>query len=135
MDQCCSTACRPAPPDPRFRRALWVALFVNAAMFVVEMASGMRADSASLIADAADFLGDAANYAISLVALGMAATRRSRAALLKGLSMGAYGFGIIALAGYNFAHGSAPEPVTMGAIGFLALAANIWRRRGRQDRL
>lgn len=125
MGACCSAGCEPAPPDPRFRRALWIALAVNASMFVVELAGGLRADSASLLADAADFLGDAANYGLSLVALALAPLWRSRAALVKGLSMGAYGVGVVGLTVHNLLRGSMPEPATMGLIGTLALTANV----------
>lgn len=125
MSQCCSAGCEPAPPDPRFRRALWIALAINAFMFFVELAGGLGADSASLIADAADFLGDAANYGLSLVALALAPLWRSRAALTKGLSMGAYGLGVMGLTLHNLVEGSTPEPATMGLIGALALAANV----------
>ena len=123
---CChDTHSHSAPPvDPRFRKALWIALIVNAAMFLVEVVSGLGADSVSLLADAADFLGDAANYALSLFVLALAPVWRSRAALAKGLSMGAYGLAVLALAGWNVWRGSEPNPATMGAVGFLALAAN-----------
>ena len=53
------------------RRALWIALAVNGAMFAVEMIAGLAAGSKALQADALDFLGDAANYAISLGVAGM----------------------------------------------------------------
>ncbi|MEH6661863.1 MAG: cation transporter, partial [Parasphingorhabdus sp.] len=53
--------------DPRWRVALWIALIVNAAMFIFEFAAGAAADSRALQADALDFFGDSANYAISLV--------------------------------------------------------------------
>lgn len=125
MGACCSAGCEPASPDPKFRRVLWIALVVNAAMFVVELGGGLRADSASLLADAVDFLGDAANYAISLVALSLAASWRSRTALLKGVSMGVYGLGVIGLATYNLTRGAVPEPATMGIIGMMALVANV----------
>ncbi|KKC23948.1 hypothetical protein WP12_22005 [Sphingomonas sp. SRS2] len=52
--------------DPRWRRALWIALVVNAVMFGGEMIAGVASGSRALQADALDFLGDAANYAISL---------------------------------------------------------------------
>jgi len=39
------------------RRVLWAALFINAAMFAVEIGAGLAAGSASLQADALDFLG------------------------------------------------------------------------------
>ena len=77
---------RPALNSPGWRRALWIALAINAGMFLAEIAAGVAAGSASLQADALDFLGDAANYAISLGVAGMALTWRARAALLKGAS-------------------------------------------------
>ena len=62
-DDCCKAACGTAATlnDPRWRRALWIALGVNAGMFAVEMAAGAAADSRALQADALDFLSDAAN--------------------------------------------------------------------------
>jgi Co/Zn/Cd efflux system component len=80
-----------ASADPRYRRILWIALIVNAAMFAMEMGAGMRSGSASLLADAIDFLGDAANYGRIAVVLAMALQWRARAALLKGASMLAFG--------------------------------------------
>ncbi len=50
--------------DPRWRRALWIALAVNTAMFIVEMIAGAAAHSRSLQADALGFFGDSANYAV-----------------------------------------------------------------------
>jgi Co/Zn/Cd efflux system component len=82
-DTCCESACgsETAKADPRWRRVLWVALIVNAAMFLVEMVAGAAADSRALQADALDFLGDAANYAVSLAVVGAALAWRARAAL------------------------------------------------------
>ncbi len=67
-----------ASADPRYRRILWIALLVNAAMFVVELGAGLSSGSASLLADAIDFLGDAANYGVSLLVLAMALQWRAR---------------------------------------------------------
>lgn len=126
MSSCCSGACaaNTPPPDHRYRRVLWIALFVNAIMFVVEMAAGWHAGSVSLLADAIDFLGDAANYGLSLAALGMAVVWRSRTALIKGLTMFGYGMFIVGKAGWVALHGVVPEALTMGAVGLLALLAN-----------
>jgi len=115
----------PASADPRYRRILWVALIVNAAMFAVEVGAGLQSGSASLLADAIDFLGDAANYALSLLVLGMALTWRARAALVKGVSMLAFGVFVVGRVAWGAWHGVAPEPLTMGTIGLLALAANL----------
>mgnify|MGYP002364146649 CR=1 FL=1 len=94
MSAHCHGGCCSSPPpnaDPRYRRILWIALLVNAAMFVVELGAGVQSGSAALLADAIDFAGDAANYGVSLWVLAMATAWRARAALLKGASMLAFG--------------------------------------------
>ena len=114
-----------AATSPRYRRILWWALVINAAMFGVEIAGGLRSGSVSLLADAVDFFGDAANYAVSLWVLGMALAVRARAALLKGVTMGLFGLFVLGRAAWSAAAGVVPEPATMGAIGVLALLANV----------
>jgi Co/Zn/Cd efflux system component len=127
MTDSCTDHCSPRnqPVSPRFRRALWIALSVNIAMFGVEFAAGLSADSVSLLADAVDFLGDAANYGLSLFVLAMLPIWRSRAALVKGLTMGSYGIFVLIQAGWNATSGVIPEAGMMGAVGFLALVANV----------
>ena len=121
--------------NPAYRRVLWAALAINAAMFAVEIGAGVAAGSASLQADALDFFGDAANYAISLFVVGMALHVRAKAALLKGASMGVFGLWVIGAVLWHLAHGTLPNAFTMGAVGFLALAANaasfalLWTHR------
>lgn len=110
---------------PGVRRVLWFALVVNAAMFVVELAGGLGADSVSLLADAVDFLGDAASYGLSLAVLGLALSWRARVAWWKGLTMLVWGTGVLAAAGWKAWQGSDPAPLAMGAIGMLALVANV----------
>ncbi|OWW21281.1 cation transporter [Noviherbaspirillum denitrificans] len=123
---CCAHSHPPkASQDPRYRRALWIALVVNAAMFGIELAGGVESSSTSLLADAVDFFGDAANYGVALLVLSMAAVWRSRAALFKGLCMGAFGIFVLAKTAWSIASGVVPEPMTMGAIGLLALCANL----------
>jgi Co/Zn/Cd efflux system component len=94
-------------------------------MFGVELAGGWRAGSVSLLADAVDFFGDAANYGLSLFVLALAPIWRSRAALIKGLTMGAYGLFVLGAAVWNMTRGVVPEHTTMGLIGTLALLANL----------
>jgi Co/Zn/Cd efflux system component len=110
--------------SPRLRRVLWIALILNAAMFAVEIVGGLKSGSVSLLADAVDFAGDAANYALSLAVLSMGLLWRARAAWIKGATMGAYGAFVLGKAAWAAAAGSAPEPITMGAIAVLALAVN-----------
>lgn len=126
MSTCCSGECSSAKAvvNPRFRKALWVALAINALMFLVETVGGLHAGSLSLLADAIDFAGDAANYGLSLAVLSMGLLWRARAALVKGLTMGAYGLFVLGKTAWAAMSGIPPEPVTMGAIAVLALLAN-----------
>lgn len=119
-----------------YRLGLWVVLAINAVMCVVEIGAGLAAGSAALQADALDFLGDAANFAISLFVVGMALRYRAIAALAKGATMGLFGAWVLAVTFWHAWHGALPQAVTMGAVGFTALAANgasfgvLWRHRG-----
>ncbi len=98
-----SAACCPTPTPPTdlsYRRVLWIALFANAIMFVVELAAAVFSGSSALAADAADFLGDSANYALSLgaIALGGRGSRaspcsRAPRCLLYGVAVLAYAAG------------------------------------------
>lgn len=120
-DQGCSTS---SDVSPRYRKALWAALIINAVMFAVEIIGSMKSGSMSLFADALDFAGDAANYGISLTVLAMGIAWRSRAALVKGISMFAFGLFVIAKTAWAAYLSQPPEPLTMGAIAILALLAN-----------
>lgn len=134
----CCGGCEPAPPpkDAAWRRVLWIALAVNLGMFAVEVTAGVSARSAALRADALDFLGDTANYAISLGVAGLALHWRARAALLKGASLLALGLWVLGSTAWMAVSGTLPAPETMGAVGVLALAANLscalllWSHRG-----
>jgi len=111
--------------SPRYRRALWVALILNAVMFFVEIVGGLQSGSVSLLADAVDFAGDAANYGLSLAVLSMGLVWRARAAWVKGVTMGAYGVLVLAKTAWVAAQGIPPEPMTMGLVALLALAVNV----------
>jgi Co/Zn/Cd efflux system component len=121
--------------NPAYRRALWAVLAINGAMFLVEIGAGLAAGSASLQADALDFLGDAANYAISLFVVGMALRYRATAAMIKGLTMGAFGLWIIGTVIRHALHGTLPSAVAMSAVGVTALVSNgvsfalLWKHR------
>lgn len=112
-------------PSEGFRKALWIALIVNAAMFVTEGIASLQSGSVSLMADAIDFFGDSANYILSLSVLSMGMLWRSRAALVKGVTMAIFGLVVWARAIWLMQTDTVPEPLTMGLIGVLALAANV----------
>ena len=109
---------------PRWRRALWIALTINAAFFVAEIVAGAAAGSNSLQADALDFFGDAANYAISLGVAGMALTWRARAAIAKGATMLVFALWVLASTAYRAFSGTVPDAEVMGVVGALAMIAN-----------
>jgi Co/Zn/Cd efflux system component len=118
----------PDSTDPRYsqyRRILWIALVLNAFMFGVELLAGIASGSVSLLADAIDFFGDAANYAVSLAVLSMALAIRSKAALFKAACMLAFGLFVLGKVVWSSRAGAAPEALTMGLVGFLALCVNV----------
>ncbi len=119
----------PAPAQihnlPRYRRILWVALLLNAGMFLVELVGGYQSGSLSLLADAIDFAGDAMNYGVSLAVLSAAIAWRARAAQLKALSMMAFGVFVLARAIGAALGGGLPDAATMGVVGLLALCTNV----------
>ncbi len=116
----------PASEDAReWRRILWFSLFVNAAMFVIEMWAGISAGSSALQANALDFFGDSVNYGISLSVISLAVVWQTRAALFKGGTLIALALGVFIASVWNIYIGTVPEVSTMGAVGFLGLVANV----------
>jgi Co/Zn/Cd efflux system component len=136
---CCDDNCCPGAQQlntPNWRRALWIALGVNAGFFLAEIIAGVAAGSAALQADALDFFGDAANYAISLGVAGLALTWRARAALVKGGTLIAFALWVLGSTVWHALHGTLPQAEVMGMIGVAALLANggvafmLYRFRG-----
>jgi Co/Zn/Cd efflux system component len=114
-----------AADDRRFRKVLWIALAINAAMFGIEAVAGLRAGSVALQADSLDFFGDAANYAIGLFVLARTLRWRATAALIKGATMAVFGVWILGMASYKAFVLGAPSAMVMGTVGILAMFANI----------
>ena len=102
----------------------WV-LGINAIMFFVEFGFGWMSRSSALMADSLDMFGDAAVYGFSLFALHRGAVWRARAGLSKGVIMAVFGFIVLGQTTYRFITASVPVAETMGAIGALALIANL----------
>ena len=120
-DHCASTS---ATDAPGWRRALSIALAINAAMFLAEIVAGLAAGSAALQADALDFLGDSANYAISLAVAGLALIWRARAALAKGLTLMALALWVVGSTVWHAWSGTLPEAEVMGVVAVAAVVAN-----------
>lgn len=104
---------------------LWIVLAINALMFAVEGTAGLLAHSTALLADALDMLGDALVYGFSLFVLDRSARWQAGASLAKGAFMLAFGVGVLAEAIHKALVPVMPNAETMGAIGMLALLANL----------
>jgi Co/Zn/Cd efflux system component len=126
MPCCHDDHCADAKPlnSPSWRRALWIALVVNAGFFLAEVIAGAAAGSVALQADALDFFGDAANYAISLGVAGMALAWRARAAIAKGGTLIAFALWVLSSTARHAFHGTLPGAEVMGVVGVAALIAN-----------
>jgi Co/Zn/Cd efflux system component len=132
MKDCCEVG---TDFPARQRRVLHIVLWINVAMFFAEFISGVLANSTALLADSVDMLGDAMVYGFSLYVVARGTVWQTRVALLKGLIMAAFGFGVLAQVIVKVLTGVAPSAGIMGGIGFLALTANgiclalLWSRR------
>jgi Co/Zn/Cd efflux system component len=122
---CCGSNVKFEGLSADYRRRLWLVIGINAAMFIIEMTAGVLSRSQALQADALDFLGDTLTYGISLAVIGMSLRARATAALFKGLSLTLMGLWIFASTAYHVLVLGLPRAEIMGAIGFLALAANV----------
>lgn len=108
-----------------YRRRLWAVIAINAAMFIVEMTAGQLAQSQALKADALDFFADAVTYGISLAVIGASVRVRTTAAAAKGASLFLMGLWVFGSTIWRVFYDGMPEAPVMGAIGFMALVANV----------
>ena len=136
VDTCCTEK---AGAVERLRerqgKTLRLVLFLNAAMFVIELVSGLLAGSVALLADSLDMLGDALVYGFSLYVVARGPVWKARAAVAKAAVMGLFGAFVFAQLVYKLAYPQLPTVETMGVVGALALAVNgacfalLWRHR------
>jgi len=136
MDQCCEAKTNELSAlRLRQWRVLAAVLAVNAMMFCIEFGAGLLSGSTALLADSLDMLGDSLVYGFSLFVLQRSMVWRSRAALVKGLVMAAFGICVLAEALLRLRAGVLPVAPAMAAIGTVALVANafcfllLWRHR------
>jgi len=113
--------------DPqRERRALQLALVINAGFFVGEMTVGLISRSMGLVADALDMGADASVYALSLAAVAATTTRKKQLARVSAhLQFGLAFIGLIEVTRRTFTDSALPDPQSMIAMSILALAGNI----------
>lgn len=111
--------------EPRYKRVLWTVIGINGLMFLAEMFAGHVAGSQALKADALDFLADTVTYGLSLAVIGASMKTRAMAALSKGVSLSAMSLWVFGSTVYQTLVLGVPRAELMGAIGMLALAANL----------
>ncbi len=105
------------------RTLRWL-LGINAVLFIVEMTTGLIAQSTGLIGESLDNFADAAVYGLALYAVGHSIKMQVRAAHLSGLSQLILAIGVLAEVVRRFVFGSEPESQMMMIIAFIALIAN-----------
>lgn len=122
---CCGSGVKFEGLSADYKRRLWLVIAINAGMFLIEMVAGALAGSQALQADALDFLGDAVTYGITLAVIGASLQTRAWAAIAKGVSLTAMGLWVFGATVYHVLILGVPRAEVMGAIGFMALAANL----------
>jgi Co/Zn/Cd efflux system component len=136
MDDCCTEkSCALEQLRGRQTGTLRLVLLANAAMFVVELITGLLAGSVALLADSLDMLGDTLVYGFSLYVVDRGPLWKARAAVAKAAVMALFGILVFGQLLYKLVHLQVPAFEAMGAVGALALAANgicfalLWRHR------
>lgn len=108
-----------------YKRRLWLVIAINGAIFFLELIAGALSGSQALQADALDFAADATTYGISLAVIGASIVVRARAALLKAASLTLMAIWVLGSTAYHVLVLGIPRAEIMGAVGVLALLANL----------
>jgi Co/Zn/Cd efflux system component len=112
--------------DAQQRKLLIMVLLINAALFVLELATGLIAQSMGLVADSLDMLADALVYGLSLYAVGKAVAQKKQVARLSGyFQLFLAGFGVFEVLRRFLGAGDEPDFTLMIAISLIALAGNV----------
>ena len=110
--------------DADERKLLLQLLAINAVMFVTELIVGVWAQSTGLIADSLDMLADAAVYSVALLAVGLSAAKKVRAAHLSGWLQVLLAAGVLFEVARRFWAGTEPMSTLMIVMASVALIAN-----------
>lgn len=127
----------PQQDDAQQRRLLIVVLAINAALFFLELGTGLVAHSLGLVSDSLDMLADAIVYALSLYAVGHAASHKLRVARLSGyFQLGLALLGLAEVMRRFLGMSEQPDFLMMIVISLVAFAGNVTSllvlRRGRR---
>lgn len=136
MADCCeNSACTIEALVKRQSTTLKIVLAINVVMFVVELTSGLLANSTSLLSDSLDNLGDALTYGLSLYAVDRGIQFKAKVAMFKGTLILLAGLFVLGQVVYRLANPVIPSYETMGLVSIVALIANgtclwlLWKHR------
>ena len=116
----------PDAGDEQQRKLLIIVLLINAGLFVLEMTTGVIAQSMGLVADSLDMLADAIVYGLSLYAVGKAVAQKKSVAKMSGyFQLFLAVFGVFEVVRRFLGAGDEPSFTLMIAISLIALAGNV----------
>lgn len=118
-------AATPTATEEGESRVLRQVFVLNGAMFFVELALGLYAQSTGLIADSLDMFADAAVYGMSLYAIGKSASLKKRSARLSGYLQLILALGALLEVGRRFFYDSEPAGTLMMSVAAIALVVNV----------
>jgi Co/Zn/Cd efflux system component len=116
----------PARPPFSYRTALGLAAAINFVVFGIEVAGALYANSIALMADAIDFLEDSITYTMAIALIGLGARPRALFGAATAFLMIVPCVWIAIKTVDQLMEGYPPDPLPMGAIGLVALAANVY---------
>lgn len=108
------------------RTTLWVALSLNATMFVIGAVAGFLAQSAGVLSDALDMLTDAIAYGLALMAASRGLAFKRNAARWSGGVLVLLGAGILAEVARRWYFGSEPVGLAMMAYSAVSFIVNLY---------
>ncbi|MDO8642970.1 MAG: cation diffusion facilitator family transporter [Candidatus Woesearchaeota archaeon] len=124
MDCCKTDAYLSKEVIKKLKLVLYIVFFINAGMFLIELISGLIANSSALLADSFDMFGDAFVYGISLFVLSKNHKIQAKASVVKGAIMLLFGLYVFWEAFHKITHPIIPTAQTISIIAILALIAN-----------
>lgn len=117
---------QPDTTNEQQRKLLIIVLLINFAGFVLELTTGLIANSMGLVADSLDMLADAIVYSLSLYAVGKVVARKKQVARLSGyFQLLLAGFGIFEVMRRFIGAGDEPNFMLMISISLIALSGNV----------
>ena len=122
-DDCCAIDLNNAD-GKTLKKVLFLVLFINFGMFLIEVIGGFMAHSNALLADSLDMLGDAFVYGISIAVLYKHPSVRAKGSLVKGIMMLLLGLFVVGENIFKIINPIIPIAETITVIGLLALFAN-----------